>query len=639
MNDPRKILILLGLICQGFTWDNYFMPVLYAAVWFFCVKWSREKPLLSKDVELIIFFGALTLCILFGSGNLFSKAVFIGNSLFILQAILLLRPINGREKMLSTAIAITQLAIGSQIILNYGYILILIGAVILIPKTLRDLESGRMNDFEVYPARALGKYDALIILVAMLIFFLAFPRWKVSTNRAMRSIVNIGPMKPELETSSGGGEIPDKLIFQIEGENINYLKSYALDTFDGNNWKASYLSYSKQRKFTREIKKGEVLRKIMVRDVKLLGLSLPSDGYVTGINGNFFQDAYVSLQGNVVVSMTWNAGDNFYEYWTFPKKSSRISKRERERCLSIPKKDPAIERFISNIIKNEKNKIAQANLLESFLKNNFKYVKGAPSLNRLSPLKDFLLDKKEGHCERFASALALLLRMQGIPSRVAVGYYPLSRNNIGDFCNVRTTDGHAWTEAYFDGKSWVTMDATPYSDGAASSASTFLLSLYDWVEFYWYSKIINFSVNDQKALLVSCSSALKNIFHSIKTVIAAGVFIVVIIVLFSIFRKLPRGFKKKSKVDNHEAQVEEAKHFYGQLLKELSKWNFFRKPHETPYEFLIKLQAANFKFYSEAEYVTEIFCRVKYGNFELNREMKKRIEEAISEIEKNKGVN
>lgn len=635
MNDPRNILILLGFICQGFAWDNYFMPAFYAIVWFVCVKLSRKKPLMSKDVELAIFFIALILCILFGSGNLFSKAVFIGNSLFALQAMLLLRPLNGREKMLSTAIAIIQLAVGSQIILNYGYILVLLGAVIFIPKALQNLEAERINGSEIYPAKSFGKIDIVIILCAMLLFFLVFPRWKVSTRQAMRSIVNIGPMKPELETSDGGGEIPDKLIFQIEGENISYLKSYALDTFDGNNWKASYLSYSKQRKFTREIKEGELFRKVMVRDVKLLGLSLPTDGYVTGIGGNFFQDAYVSLQGNVVVSMTWNAGDNIYEYWTDIKKSSGISRRERERCLSVPKNDRDIEKFISNIVKNEKNKFTQANLIKAYLKNNFKYVRGAPSLNRLSPVRDFLLNKKEGHCERFASALALLLRMKGIPARVAVGYYPLSRNNLGNFYNVRTTDGHAWTEAYFEGKGWVVMDATPYSEGGYSSASSFLLSLYDWVEFYWYSKIINFSVNDQKALLVNCSSALKKAFHSIKAIVVSGLFVMILIVVVVIFRRFPKLYSKKKKaIEDRTTQVEEAKHFYGQLLKELSSWNYFRKPEETPFEFLERLKTSNFDFCKEAEYVTKIFCRIKYGNFELKPEMKTGIQKAISSIKK-----
>ncbi len=75
------------------------------------------------------------------------------------------------------------------------------------------------------------------------------------------------------------------------------------------------------------------------------------------------------------------------------------------------------------------------------------------------PLADLLFLSKQGDCERFASALALLARADGIPSRVVIGY--ASKRKEGNEFVVRASDAHAWVEVYVEGEGWIPFDATP----------------------------------------------------------------------------------------------------------------------------------------------------------------------------------
>ena len=80
----------------------------------------------------------------------------------------------------------------------------------------------------------------------------------------------------------------------------------------------------------------------------------------------------------------------------------------------------------------------------------------------------FLFDTKEGYCQHFSGAMALLLRMGGVPARVATGFSPGGFSQRRDAWIVRDTDAHAWVEAWFDQLGWVTFDPTPASTPARS---------------------------------------------------------------------------------------------------------------------------------------------------------------------------
>jgi hypothetical protein len=76
-------------------------------------------------------------------------------------------------------------------------------------------------------------------------------------------------------------------------------------------------------------------------------------------------------------------------------------------------------------------------------------------------LEGFLLTDHTGYCEQFASAMAMMARVAGIPSRVSIGFLPGKR--VGDLWNVSIRDMHAWPELYFATYGWVRFEPTPPS--------------------------------------------------------------------------------------------------------------------------------------------------------------------------------
>ena len=77
------------------------------------------------------------------------------------------------------------------------------------------------------------------------------------------------------------------------------------------------------------------------------------------------------------------------------------------------------------------------------------------------PMLHFLLEQPPAHCEYFASATAVLLRMVGIPCRYVTGYAGGEYNVLGEYWVLRQRDAHAWVEAYLPETGWVIVDSTP----------------------------------------------------------------------------------------------------------------------------------------------------------------------------------
>ncbi|HZI44274.1 MAG TPA: transglutaminase-like domain-containing protein, partial [Ilumatobacter sp.] len=73
---------------------------------------------------------------------------------------------------------------------------------------------------------------------------------------------------------------------------------------------------------------------------------------------------------------------------------------------------------------------------------------------------DFLFDSRRGFCEQIASALAIMLRTQGVPTRVATGYAAGTRDRIAGVYEVRASDAHAWVEVWFPETGWQAFDPT-----------------------------------------------------------------------------------------------------------------------------------------------------------------------------------
>ena len=91
---------------------------------------------------------------------------------------------------------------------------------------------------------------------------------------------------------------------------------------------------------------------------------------------------------------------------------------------------------------------------------------------KLDPVEDFLVNRKEGHCEYFASALALLLRSIDIPARMVNGFKGGDWNELAQVMNVRQKHAHSWVEAYIGaGSGRATRSGSPSTRRPARSAN------------------------------------------------------------------------------------------------------------------------------------------------------------------------
>ncbi len=111
--------------------------------------------------------------------------------------------------------------------------------------------------------------------------------------------------------------------------------------------------------------------------------------------------------------------------------------------------------------------------LERFLRQSYSYTLTPPASDYPSPYAAFLFDTQAGYCQHFAGTMAMLLRFNGIPARVAVGFTAGEMSNPGVF-TVAASNAHAWVEAYFPTVGWVAFDPTPgrsLPNAGASSTS------------------------------------------------------------------------------------------------------------------------------------------------------------------------
>jgi len=104
--------------------------------------------------------------------------------------------------------------------------------------------------------------------------------------------------------------------------------------------------------------------------------------------------------------------------------------------------------------------------IERHLRTSYDYSERPPSAD--VPLDAFLFEDRIGYCQQFSGAMALMLRMNGIPARVASGFTPGSYNRDTKQYRVRDLDAHSWVEVHFEGIGWVPFDPTPSAAPAES---------------------------------------------------------------------------------------------------------------------------------------------------------------------------
>ncbi len=173
----------------------------------------------------------------------------------------------------------------------------------------------------------------------------------------------------------------------------------------------------------------------------------------------------------------------------------------RQTYLQLPELDPRIKQLAQDITAHATTPYDKAESIELYLKTHYNYTLDLLGNPGDDPLAYFLFVGRAGHCEYFASAMAVMLREVGVPARYAIGFLPGEFNDIGGDYIIRASDAHAWVEVYFPGYGWITFDPTPGGGVTHPVGLAAHIAMYwDWFQLSWSEWIINYDFAHQLRL-------------------------------------------------------------------------------------------------------------------------------------------
>ena len=150
------------------------------------------------------------------------------------------------------------------------------------------------------------------------------------------------------------------------------------------------------------------------------------------------------------------------------------------------------------------NNYDRAVAIEEFFHNEFGYTLDLPRSARQATLEYFLFDRREGHCEYFSTAMAVLLRTLGIHAREVNGFLGGQWNDFGQYLAVTQNEAHSWVEVWFPGYGWVPFDPTPAGAGTSEALTSWLWPgrfLLDGLQHRWNKWILDYDQESQSGLL------------------------------------------------------------------------------------------------------------------------------------------
>lgn len=325
--------------------------------------------------------------------------------------------------------------------------------------------------------------------------------------------------------------------------------------------------------------------------------------------------------------------------------------------------DGRIVELAAEVTEGATNRYDAARMIEGYLQTEFGYTLEMKAGGE-DPLADFLFNIREGHCEYFATAMAVMLRTQGIATRVVNGFQRGEYNETADVFVVRQRDAHSWVEVYFPGEDvWVAFDPTPAAgqtgDAAAGGFTESVRKYFEALEMLWIQYFVAFDSQEQRSLfasarrniaeanqaanswLTSAYSALQEWWRNFRgdagfagtayaVGIGAGLLLgIAVIVYLSIF--LFHRIRRSPFWSRISARVKRGKQgdiveFYARMQRILAEKGIVRKHHQTPLEFAYALGN------SDVRTVTEAYNRARYGSAEISEDESAAIEEAITRL-------
>src|SRR3984957_13505027 len=168
--------------------------------------------------------------------------------------------------------------------------------------------------------------------------------------------------------------------------------------------------------------------------------------------------------------------------------------------LQLPALDLRIPQLARQITASASNNYDKAEALERYLLSHYSYTLQLQRAPLSDPIANFLFVRKQGHCEYFASSMAVMLRTLGIPSRVVNGFRSDEFNDLTGNYVVRAKDAHSWVEAYFPAYGWQTFDPTPAGVSTTPQGWERVTLYMDAMSSFWREWVISYDAAHQFSL-------------------------------------------------------------------------------------------------------------------------------------------
>jgi transglutaminase-like putative cysteine protease len=278
--------------------------------------------------------------------------------------------------------------------------------------------------------------------------------------------------------------------------------------------------------------------------------------------------------------------------------------------LQLPKLDPRIAELAKQITERAQTPFDKTITLENYLRSHYAYNLNLTGKPGDDPLAHFLFETRSGHCEYFASAMAIMLRTLGIPTREVNGFLPGEYNDLGEDYIVRASDAHSWVEVYFPGTGWMTFDPTPPGAEDAGGFFSRLGQYMDWFELSWNEWVINYDFIHQILLAQTMQRTtrtwtetarawfvheqakgrrwMRSWNNGLRMLISLAVALFLLALRFDLVVALARRMWLSWQLRSPElarSNPQLASRLYGELLYLLARRGFARQPTQTPFEF------------------------------------------------------
>ncbi|HEY6271823.1 MAG TPA: DUF3488 and transglutaminase-like domain-containing protein [Terriglobales bacterium] len=322
--------------------------------------------------------------------------------------------------------------------------------------------------------------------------------------------------------------------------------------------------------------------------------------------------------------------------------------------LQLPRIDSRVRDLARQVTASSTSNYARARAVELYLKTNYGYTLQLPGLKTPDQLAYFLFERKKGHCEYFATSMAIMLRTLNIPARVVNGFRGGEYNDVTGNYIVRESDAHSWVEVYFPEFGWMTFDPTPTSPSPAPGRWSRMELYMDAMEGLWREWIVNYDFTHQVRLSNQISATSFSVQSHFRTSLRrryqkildsaerwqrrmesmSGMQIVLTCLLLGSLLALPfalHGWRRFQRArllrDPQRAPTSVASFWYVRMLKRLARDGIRKNIAQTPTEFTSSIADPDIR--REVSVFTDHYERARFAGSVADAE---RLPELYEEI-------